>query len=129
MAGGRPNQYRPEYCQKAREYMADGYSTKAFAGSIGVSLQTVYNWMDAHPEFFDAVKAGQAAGAAWWERTLRQVAATGDGNASAAIFGVKNRSQEEWKDKVEQDHTSSDGSMTPQVIERVIVHPNGNGDS
>jgi hypothetical protein len=42
-----------------------------------------------------------------------QVAATGQGNASAAIFGVKNRSQEEWKDKHDLDHTSSDNSMTP----------------
>ena len=42
-----------------------------------------------------------------------QVASTGEGNASAAIFGVKNRSQEEWKDKHDIDHTSSDESMKP----------------
>jgi hypothetical protein len=28
-----------------------------------------------------------------------------------------------YSDKVEQDLTSSDGSMTPQIIERVIVQP------
>ena len=27
------------------------------------------------------------------------------------------------RDKIEQDNTSSDGSMTPQVVERVIVNP------
>lgn len=112
----RPTKYDPKYCDEAIAFMSEGYSTKAFAGSIGVSLATVYNWMEEYPEFLEAIKAGQAVGAMWWEKTLKQVASTGDGNASAAIFGVKNRSQEEWKDKVEQDHTSSDGSMSPTQI-------------
>lgn len=97
--------------------MKEGYSVKAFAGHIGVNYSTVYEWAENHPEFSDAVKDGQAAAAEWWEKTLRNVAAKGEGNASAAIFGVKNRSQEEWRDKVETDHTSSDGTMTPQVID------------
>lgn len=105
--------------------MADGYSTKAFAGHIGVSLSTVYKWMDEHEEFSESVKAAQAAGAMWWEKTLRQVASTGDGNASAAIFGVKNRSQEEWKDKHDFDHSSSDGSMKPTQI--ILTGPDGDG--
>jgi hypothetical protein len=53
-----------------------------------------------------------------------QVASTGEGNASAAIFGVKNRSQEEWKDKHDIDHTSPDGSMTPQSP--VVILPQKN---
>lgn len=118
----RPTKYDPEYCERAIEFMSEGYSTKAFAGSIGVSLSTVYKWMEEYPEFSESIKAAQAAGAMWWEKTLRQVASTGDGNASAAIFGVKNRSQEEWKDKIEQDHTSSDGSMSPTRIE--LIAPN-----
>lgn len=117
----RPTKYDPKYCDEAIAFMSEGYSTKAFAGSIGVSLSTVYKWMGEYEEFSEAIKAAQAAGAMWWEKTLKQVASTGDGNASAAIFGVKNRSQEEWKDRVEQDHTSSDGSMGPTRIE--IVAP------
>jgi len=111
----RPTKYNPKYCDGAVAFLSEGYSVKAYAGHIGVSLSTVYKWADDHPEFSDALKAGQAAAACWWENRLRAVAQTGEGNASAAIFGVKNRSQEEWRDKVEQDHTSSDGSMTPTV--------------
>ncbi len=124
---GRPTKYNPDYCAQAVIMMADGYSTKAFAGSIGVSLSTVYKWMEEHPEFSESIKAGQAAGAHWWEKTLRQVASTGDGNASAAIFGVKNRSQEEWKDKHDHNLTSEDGTMTPKIIERRVVDPSANG--
>ena len=123
MAGGRPTKYDPAFCEVAREFMVDGYSVTALAGHIGVARSTVFKWADEHPEFSDALKTGQASAALWWENTLRQVAITGQGNASAAIFGVKNRSSEEWKDKQEHDLTSSDGSMTPSPTRIEIVSP------
>lgn len=120
MAGGRPTKYDPVFCEVAREFMVDGYSVTALAGHIGVARSTVFKWADEHPEFSDALKTGQASAALWWEKTLRQVAITGEGNASAAIFGVKNRSSEEWKDKQEHDLTSSDGSMSPPTRIEIV---------
>ena len=113
MPAGRPTKYDPKYCDAVVEYMKDGYSVTAFAGYIGVARSTVFRWADEHEEFSDALKAGQAMAARWWEDALREVATTGKGNASAAIFGVKNRSSEDYKDKQELDHSSSDGSMRP----------------
>jgi hypothetical protein len=112
--GGRPTNYRPEYCDMVIEFMADGYSVAAFAGHIRTTRQTIYNWANEHPEFFDALKTAQAMAARWWEDALRNVAITGQGNATAAIFALKNRGCDEWRDKQELDHTSSDGSMTPK---------------
>ena len=123
MVMGRPTKYDPAFCDIAIEYLAEGYSVKALAGHLSVTLSTVYKWVETHPDFSEAVKTGQAKSAAWWEETLRQVGKTGQGSAAAAIFGVKNRSQEAWKDKHDIDHTSSDGSMTPKVVERVIIDP------
>jgi transposase len=117
----RPTKYDPAFCEQAIEFMSEGYSTKAFAGSIGVSYSTVKLWMDQYPEFSASVKTGQAAASVWWERTLMQVASTGDGNASAAIFGVKNRSQEEWKDKQDLDVTTAGQPITK--VERVVIDP------
>jgi transposase len=113
MKVGRPTKYDPAYCDVAIEYLADGYSVTALAGHIGVARSTVFKWADENPIFSDALRTGQAKAAMWWEETLRDVARNGQGNASAAIFGVKNRSSENWKDKQEHDLTSSDGSMTP----------------
>ena len=118
MAGGRPTKYRKEYCYIAIDFLSEGYSVTALAGHLKVARSTVFKWAEDNPEFSDALKTGQALAAEWWERVLRQVALTGDGNASAAIFGVKNRSREEWRDKQELDHTSSDNSMAPLVIVR-----------
>jgi hypothetical protein len=101
--------------------MEQGYSVTAFAGYLGVSRSTVYLWMEEHPEFSDAIKQGMAASAIWWEDCLRNVALKGEGNATAAIFGLKNRVADDWRDKREVDNTSSDGSMAtkPNVIEFV----------
>lgn len=101
---GRPSKYDPEYCEQIVEFMSNGYSVMAFAGSIRVSRSTVYKWAEGNPSFSDALKAAQAAAAQWWEDRLRQVAATGEGNAAAAIFALKNRASDEWREKQEVEH-------------------------
>ena len=113
---GRPSDYKPEYCELVSEFLADGYSVAAFAGSIPVAKSTVYKWMDEHPEFSDAVKVGQARAVLWWEDANRHLATKGEGNATANVFGLKNRAADEWRDKQEIDHQSSDGTMKPTTI-------------
>ena len=116
MTAGRPSKYKPEMCDEVLPFMAQGYSTTALAGHLGVSRQTLYDWMDAHPEFLDAVKEGQAASAIWWENCLRANAEKGEGNATAAIFGLKNRAADDWRDKREHDHTTN-GKDMPGAID------------
>ena len=109
---GRPTKYKPEFCQAVVEYMTQGFSLKACAGYLCTTYDSINDWMKIYPDFFHAVKDGQALAALWWEQKLMENADSGKGNASSCIFGVKNRSQEQWKDKHEVDNTSSDGTMT-----------------
>lgn len=127
MKVGRPSKYDPSFCDVAREFMVEGYSVTALAGHLGVARSTVFKWAEENEEFSDALKSGQAAAALWWEKTLRQVAQTGEGNASAAIFGVKNRSSEEWKDKQEVQHVG-EVPISTVTIEVVSARPENNGD-
>ena len=120
MAGGRPTKYNRKYCGMAVEFLGQGYSVTAFAGYIGVSRATVFKWASENKEFSDSLKRGQALAALWWEQVLRGVAKTGEGNASAAIFGVKNRSREEWRDKQEVEHSGNPDAPV-QIVERVIL--------
>jgi len=126
MPAGRPTKYDPAFCEQVLPFMEQGYSTTALAGHLGVSRQTLYNWMEENPEFFDAVKEGMAASAIWWENCLRENAAKGEGNATSAIFGLKNRASDDWRDKRDHDYTSSDGSMKPTTI--IIADANDEGD-
>lgn len=105
---GRPTSYDPKYCKVAVDALRKGHSVAGVAGKIGVARSTVYLWIDTHPEFSDAVKAGQAAAALWWENKLIEVAGGGDGNVTACIFGLKNRADREWREKSTVAHADAD---------------------
>lgn len=110
MAGGRPSKYSEAYCEEVIKFLAGGHSVTAFAGHIGVARSSVFNWANEYPEFMDALKAGQSAATRFWEEILIKVARDGGGNATAAIFGLKNRASEDWAaDKVLNEHTGKDG--------------------
>ena len=126
MTAGRPSDYDPDYCDVATTFLADGYSLAALAGHLGVARSTVYKWVDEHPEFSDAVKTGQAAATLWWEQANRNLALTGQGNATAIIFGLKNRAADEWRDVKATEITGKDGGpihTKAEPAEWTIVDP------
>jgi len=47
--------------------MSKGYSKTRVAAKLGVHKATFYDWMEAHPEFLDAVRVGETLSEAWWE--------------------------------------------------------------
>lgn len=124
---GAPTKYKPEYCQAIKEHMAHGASMTSFAASIDVSRSVLNEWMEEHPEFLQAVKVAKAKCAAWWEDQGRLITTEGGGSGSAtmAIFGLKNMSPDDWREKTEHDLKSSDGSMSPTRIEIVSADDNG----
>jgi hypothetical protein len=102
---GRPSEYRPEYCELVIERMAQGYSLTAFAGSIRVSKDAVYDWIKAHSEFSDAVSRARPARLTSLETKLlhsRKGAET-----TAAIFALRNADPDEWRDVKHQEHSHS----------------------
>ena len=113
MPAGRPTKYDPAFVDRVVPFLAQGYSCSALAGHLGVCYDTIWEWAKQYPDFSDAIKRGKQASAEWWENALRRNVLTGEGNATAAIFGVKNRCRQEWSDMRQVDHTSSDRSMSP----------------
>jgi hypothetical protein len=105
--------------------MAEGLSLTAAMAELGYHRQTAYDWQDKYPEFSDAVKIGQAKRQLFLERRL--LSADAGPVVTSSIFALKNTGTGDWRDKQEVDHTSSDGSMTPQRVELVALKPNDNG--
>lgn len=128
MTAGRPSDYDPSYCDEAITFLADGFSLAALAGKLGVARSTIYKWVEEHPEFSDAVKTGQAKAVLWWETANRNLALTGEGNATSIIFGLKNRASDEWRDVKATEITGANGgpiqtdNKTTEV-RRTIVDP------
>lgn len=107
---GRPTKYEAAFCEEVEARLAEGLSIEACAGAIGVSRPTIYEWMEHHSEFSDAVKRGQAGSVLWWETQLREIALKGGGpgRATAVIFGLKNRAPDSWREKSTQELVGKD---------------------
>ncbi len=111
--GGRPSKYDQSYCDRLVEHMSEGASLLSFAAEIDVDRSTLTEWAKVHPEFSAAVTRGKAKCAAWWERVGRNLAITGEGNATLVVFGLKNMGADEWKDKQALEHSGPDGGDIP----------------
>jgi transposase len=122
VGAGRPTKYDPAFCERVINLMSEGLSLGACAGEIGVSRSTAELWEKEHPEFSGAVKVGRAKAQLYWERALQRVAQRGGGpgTATAVIFGLKNRSPDDWREKTE---TAITGQIAVTKVEWAIVDP------
>lgn len=107
---GRPSAYKESYCQELLDYLAEGHSIAAFAGHVGVTKCTIFEWVKKHPDFAEAHQIAKGKSLAFWEDKLI-AAAKGENKGAPAvlIFGVKNRGPEYWRDVQSLEHTGKDG--------------------
>lgn len=110
MKVGRHTKYKIKYCKEVQDFMAQGYSKEAFAGDIGVSKKTIYNWKK-HKEFLHALKRGEMKCQKWWEELGHEMVMNGGGNAPVWIFNMKNRFG--WRDR--HDFTSDDKPLMSPI--------------
>lgn len=96
---GRPTKYKPEYCQQLVTFMAGGPGFEAFAGEIGVNIDTLHEWVKQHGDFSEAKKEAFGKNRLFWER-ISIGGMTGlipNFNATVWVFSMKNRFG--WRDK------------------------------
>ena len=120
MPAGRPTKYKKSMCEEVVPFMSQGFSQKALAGHLGISEETLYQWIKQHPEFSESVKDGSTQSAIWWEKVgmTGMVGKIAGFNATTWIFNMKNRHG--WTDKTETTHG---GEIGITQIERTIVKP------
>lgn len=120
----RPTLYSKEMLDAALEYIQGGYighdqvvpSIAGMAVALGVARSTLYVWAEDHDEFSDMLALTQ---------DVQESIALNKGLASefnATIVKLL-LAKHGYSDKQELAHSSPDGSMTPQVIERHIIDP------
>ncbi len=121
MAGGRPTKYVDTYCNEVKDFMGQGYSLTAFAGEIGVSRETVYEWERTIPEFSDAVKTARAKRTGFLEKDLLNNTMAGP-QVTARIFALKNACAAEWREKQDIEMTGKDGAPLLDGIKVTFVN-------
>ncbi len=133
--GGRPSSFKPEYVAQVRKLCEFGATDVEIADFFGISDRTVYRWQIEYPEFCQALKAGKEAVDDRIERSLLHRASGYSHEAvkifmpagasdpvyapyrehfppdtTAAIFWLKNRRPDVWRDKTINEHTGKDGA-------------------
>lgn len=120
---GRPSSYKPEYAKQAEKLAMLGATDQEIADFFEVDVRTVHRWKHEHDEFCHSLKAGKDVVDDRVERSLYQKAIgyeqdevkifmpSGAENpvyapyrakiapdTTAAIFWLKNRRSEQWRD-------------------------------
>lgn len=126
--GGRPSKFDPVKCLQAEKLCKLGATDKELADFFEVSEQTLNAWKRQHPEFLESLKKGKTLADAEVASKLFHRAVGYDHpedkiflhegapvivptikhyppDATAAIFWLKNRQRDKWRDKQEVEHT------------------------
>jgi transposase len=113
MAGGRPTDYKPEYCDRVIEFGRLGKSITWMAAELKVSRSTINLWAQVHEEFSDALSTAQALSQQWWEDAGQNALASKEFNSSVWAKSMAARFPEDWRDNskvelgggVQHEHT------------------------
>lgn len=130
----RPSKYKPEYAKQAEKLCLLGATDQELADFFEVEVRTIYRWKGEFTEFCQALKSGKEEADARVERSLYQQAigyeqdevkifmpaqaeapvyapyrAKVAPNVTAAIFWLKNRKSQDWRDKQQTELTGPDG--------------------
>ena len=111
----RPTKYTDDMPDKLSAFGTKGEGVVEACQMLGIVKDTFYHWDKSHPEFSDAIKMFRQNSQVWWERAGR-VGTMGKSpgfNATSYIYNMKNRFSDDWKDRKEHNHISTDRSMSP----------------
>ena len=90
-----------EKLQLLEEWSTQGLYIKDIAAKMGISVSTVYDWMNKNPKIAAAIKKGRDKSIDMVENALFKSAISG--NVTAMIFYLKNRAPERYKDRVDNN--------------------------
>ena len=141
---GRPTDYREAYAEGARKLANLGATDAEIADFFDVvDVRTIYRWKNTHDEFCQALKAGKDQADERVERSLYHKAVGYEQKAvkifmpagatdpvyaeyveklapdtTAAIFWLKNRRSQEWRDKITHEGTGPEG----EIVFKTVYH-------
>jgi hypothetical protein len=144
---GRPSAYRDEFAEQAKKLAALGATDQEIADFFDVDVRTIYRWKHDQDAFCQALKAGKDVADDRVERSLYQKAigyeqdevkifmpAGADDpvyapfrakiapDTTAAIFWLKNRRREAWRDIKAQEISGPDGGAL-KVTQVELIGP------
>lgn len=146
---GRPSKYEPVFAEQARKLCELGATDLEIANFFDVAVSTVNAWKVTYPEFSEALKRGKEVADDLVEERLfaRATGYSHDAvkifmpkdaaepvyapyiehhapDVTAAIFWLKNRRPDKWRDRQQHDHTHG---VEASLLEFLAGHDGGSG--
>ncbi len=112
MPGGRPTDYKEEYCNSVIEFGRQGFSRVQMAAELEIAKATIQNWEKEHPEFLAAMTRAMTLSQAWWEKKGQECLVMPAGvsfQASAWSRSMAARFPDDWREKTATEHSGPDG--------------------
>lgn len=129
---GRPSGYKPEFAEEASRLCEEGATDQELADYFGIDIRTLYRWKNTETEFRHALKASKESSDDRVERSLFERACGYERNemdvrvvggelvqtpirkfyppdTTAAIFWLKNRRPEQWREMKALELSGKDG--------------------
>jgi hypothetical protein len=135
---GRPTRYKKENSEAVEKLCKLGATDIELADFFNIRESTLNNWKKAHPEFMESIKRGKLLAdanvaerlyqrATGFEHDSEEIKVVSDGQGMgssiervpirkiyppdtvAAIFWLKNRQKDKWRDKNETEHSGAIG--------------------
>ena len=127
---GRPTKYKKEYCEQAYKLCLLGATDAELADFFEVTESTLNLWKKNHKEFSESLKKGKVVADAEVANKLYKKAVGYEQeavkifqfqgqevivpyiekyqpDATSAIFWLKNRQRDKWRDKQEVEHSGA----------------------
>lgn len=111
MPAGRPSKYKEEFCETIVRVGEEGGWLCEMAEACDVHRNTFDVWAKEHPEFLEALTRAKQKAQAWFERTGREGMFMDKFNSSLWQKQMSARHREEYCERSQVDHTSSDGTL------------------
>lgn len=147
---GRPSKFKPEFIAQAEKLCKLGATDLEIADFFEVEVRTVYRWKAENEHFCQALKAGKEEADARVERslfarangyehdevhvsnyqgtiTLTPIRKIYPPDTTAAIFWLKNRRPEQWRETKAVELTGKDGGPV-ETITRIELVDMEDGD-
>jgi len=141
---GRPSKFNPEFVPQAAKLCALGATDVEIADFFQVSVATLNRWKGEYPEFCASIKTAKDEAD---ERVERSLYARANGyehddtdirviegaivetpirkhyppDTTAAIFWLKNRRRQQWRDKIETGVTDTEGNDVVQADPETVA--------
>lgn len=139
--------FREEYAMQAEKLCMLGATDAELADFFGVSVRTIHRWKHTHEDFCHSISVGKDFADRRVERSLYQKATGYDfveeqaikvkkaqheeevevvevtkhapADTAAAVFWLKNRRKDEWRDKIDHTLAGPDGgALVINVVKR-----------